>query len=137
TVKALGAESALREKMLGEFHGLAQKQFKSNFIMMSYDGAIQTVGFLSLALFLFAGAHQVMNGSLTIGALVAFNSLVALANAPILTLLSMWDNWQLAAVLLNRMNDIFETEPEQGRDHSLLKPVRSLEGSVRLEKVSF
>jgi len=137
TVKALGAESALREKMLGEFHGLAQRQFKSNFIMMSYDGAIQTVGFLSLALFLFAGAHQVMNGSLTIGALVAFNSLVALANAPILTLLSMWDNFQVSSVLLNRLNDIFEAEPEQGDDHARLKPVRALEGRVRFQNMSF
>jgi ABC-type bacteriocin/lantibiotic exporter with double-glycine peptidase domain len=60
-----------------------------------------------------------------------------MASAPILTLLSMWDNWQLAAVLLNRMNDIFESEPEQGYDHSHLKPVRTLEGRVRLQGVSF
>jgi ATP-binding cassette subfamily B protein len=69
--------------------------------------------------------------------MVAFNSLVAMANAPILTLLSMWDNWQLASVLLGRMNDIFESEPEQGHDHSHLKPVRTLEGRVRFERVSF
>src|SRR5262245_32531934 len=137
TVKALGAESQLREKMLSEFHSLAHKQFKSSFLLMSYEGAVQTVGFLSMTLFLYVGARQVMNGELTIGAMVAFNSLVAMANAPILTLLSMWDNWQLAAVLLNRMNDIFEAEPEQGSDHSQLKPVRSLEGNVRFEKVSF
>jgi HlyB family type I secretion system ABC transporter len=137
TVKALGAEAALREKMLNEFHSLAHKQFKSNFLLMSYEGAVQTVGFLSMTMFLYVGARQVMNGELTIGGMVAFNSLVAMANAPILTLLSMWDNWQLAAVLLNRMNDIFEAEPEQGSDHSHLKPVRSLEGSVRFEKVSF
>lgn len=137
TVKSLGAESALREKMLGEFHGLAQKQFKSNFLMMSYEGAVQTVGFLSMAMFLFVAAQRVMSGEMTIGAMVAFNSLVAMANAPILTLLSMWDNWQFASVLLNRMNDIFESEPEQGSDHSTLKPVRSLEGRVRLQNVSF
>ncbi len=137
TVKALGAESSLREKMLDEFHALANQQFKSNFLLMSYDGAVQTVGFLALALFLFFGALQVMNGQMTIGAMVAFNSLVAMANAPILTLLSMWDNWQLAAVLLSRMNDIFESEPEQGFDHSNLKAVRTLEGRVQLENVSF
>ena len=137
TVKALGAEGSLREKMLNEFHSLADKQFKSNFLLMSYEGAVQMVGFLSMTLFLYVGAKQVMNGELTIGAMVAFNSLVAMANAPILTLLSMWDNWQLASVLLNRMNDIFETEPEQGRDHSMLTPVRSLEGGVRLENLSF
>ncbi|HEX9001009.1 MAG TPA: peptidase domain-containing ABC transporter [Blastocatellia bacterium] len=137
TVKALGAESSLREKMLNEFHGLAHKQFKSNFLLMGYEGAVQTVGFLSMAMFLFVAAQRVMSGEMTIGAMVAFNSLVAMANAPILTLLSMWDNWQFAAVLLNRMNDIFESEPEQGTDHSTLKPVRSLEGRVRLQHVSF
>lgn len=137
TVKALGAESALREKMLGEFHGLANKQFKSNFLMMNYEGAVQTVGFLSMAMFLFVAANRVMSGEMTIGAMVAFNSLVAMANVPILTLLSMWDNWQFAAVLLNRMNDIFESEPEQGHDHSALKPVRSLEGRVRLQNLTF
>jgi len=137
TVKTLGAESSLREKMLDEFHSLAHKQFKSNFLLMSYDGAVQTVGFLSLALFLFVGARQVMTGEMTIGAMVAFNSLVAMANAPILTLLSMWDSWQLSAVLLSRMNDIFESEPEQGYDHSHLKPVQTLEGRVQLQNVSF
>ena len=137
TVKALGAESSLREKMLDEFHALAHKQFRSNFLMMNYEGAVQTVAFLSMALFLFVGARQVMADELTIGAMVAFNSLVAMANAPILTLLSMWDNWQLAAVLLNRMNDVFESEPEQGHDHSRLQPVRTLEGAVRLQNVSF
>ncbi|HKQ77306.1 MAG TPA: ABC transporter transmembrane domain-containing protein, partial [Blastocatellia bacterium] len=137
TVKALGAESGLREKMLNEFHGLAHKQFKSSFLMMGYEGAVQTVSFLAMAMFLFVAAQHVMNGEMTIGAMVAFNSLVAMANAPILTLLSMWDNWQFAAVLLNRMNDIFESEPEQGYDHSLLKPVRTLEGRVRLQNVSF
>jgi ATP-binding cassette subfamily B protein len=77
-----------------------------------------------------------MSGSLTIGALVAFNSLVALANAPILTLLSMWDNFQVSSVLLNRLNDIFEAEPEQGHDHARLKPVRALEGRVRFQNLS-
>lgn len=49
----------------------------------------------------------------------------------------MWDNWQLATVLLSRLNDIFESEPEQGTDHSHLKPVRTLEGRVEFENVSF
>jgi ABC-type bacteriocin/lantibiotic exporter with double-glycine peptidase domain len=141
TVKALGAESSLREKMLNEFHRLAHKQFQSNFLMMGYDGAVQIVSFLSMVIFLFVGARQVMKGEMTIGGMVAFNSLVALANAPILTLLSMWDNWQQSAVLLNRLNDIFESEPEQGAENSekraQLKSVRSLEGRVELRSLSF
>jgi len=137
TVKAMGAEGSLREKMLNEFLSLSGKQFKSNFLMMGYDGMVQTVGFLTMAMFLFVAAQRVMSGEMTIGAMVAFNSLVAMANAPILSLLSMWDNWQLSSVMLNRLNDIFESEPEQGYDHSTLKSVRTLEGRVRLQNVSF
>jgi HlyB family type I secretion system ABC transporter len=137
TVKAMGAEGSLRELMLNEFHGLAQRQFRSDFIMLGYEGAIGVVSFLTLTLFLWVGAHQVMSGALTIGGLVAFNSLVALANQPILTVLAMWDGYQQNLVLLNRLNDIFEQEPEQGADHSHLKPVRTMEGHVRFHKLSF
>ena len=44
---------------------------------------------------------------------------------------------QQAAVLLNRLNDIFEQEPEQGHDRSRLLPVHSLEGHLQLRGVSF
>ena len=75
-----------------------------------------------------------LNGSLTIGELVAFNALVVLANAPLQILLSMWDQLQISHVLLGRMNDIFEQEPEQGEDHSGLRAVTTLEGRIRLER---
>jgi len=137
TVKAMGAEGSLRGTMLGQFHGLARRQFNADFTMMSYQGAIQMVTFLTTALFLWVGAHQVMNGTLTIGGLVAFSSLVALANAPLATLLNLWDNVQHSAVLLNRLSDVFEQEPEQGADRSRLKSVKTLEGTVRFENVGF
>ena len=137
TVKAMGAEAAFRDLMLNQFHGIARRQFRGDFMVMCYEGAIGMVTFLTTALFLLVGARQVLDGALTIGALVAFTSLVGLANAPILTLLTLWDHLQLSSVLLNRMNDVFQQEPEQGRDHSLLKPVRSLEGRINLKNMGF
>lgn len=137
TVKALGAESSLRQLMLGQFHALARKQFKADFTMMSYEGSVQAVTFLSTAIFLWAGASQVLSGSLTIGGLVAFNALVALANAPITSLLGMWDNFQLGSVLLGRLDDVFDQEPEQGEDRTRLLPVRSLEGRVQFQNLGF
>jgi ATP-binding cassette subfamily B protein len=38
---------------------------------------------------------------------------------------------------MNRLNDIFEQEPEQGRDRSRLTPVHSLEGRIELRNVCF
>ena len=137
TVKALGAEDSLRRSMVSEYASLSNRQFKADFAGMSYQGAVQLVIFLSLAVFLWVGSLQVLSGSLTIGGLVSFSALVALASAPIAILLALWDDLQSASVLLNRLNDIFEEEPEQGEDHSHLRPVPTLEGRVRIDHVGF
>jgi ATP-binding cassette subfamily B protein len=137
TVKAMGAEVAFRERMLEQFHRIARRQFKADFTVMVYEGSVGMVTFLTSAIFLWVGAHQVIEGRLTIGALVAFNALVAMANAPITTMLSLWDNFQLATVLLGRLDDVFQQEPEQGTDRARLQPVRTLEGSITLRNVGF
>ncbi|MBA2433133.1 MAG: peptidase domain-containing ABC transporter [Chthoniobacterales bacterium] len=136
-VKAAAAETVFRDTMLNEFLSVSQKIFRSSFIVMTYDSVLQTVGMLSTAIFLWVGANQVMNGSLSVGGFVAFSALTAMAYGGILRTLGVWDNMQLAAVLLNRLNDIFEHEPEQGRDRSHLTPVHSLEGRIELRNASF
>ena len=40
-------------------------------------------------------------------------------------------------MLLNRLNDIIEQEPEQGFDHSRARPVTTLEGAIRLQNLGF
>ncbi len=136
-VKAAAAESVFRDTMLNEFLSVSKKIFKSTFVVMSYDSVLQTIGLISTAIFLWVGANQVINGSLSIGGFVAFSSLTAIAYSAILRTLGVWDSMQLAVVLLNRLNDIFEQEPEQGRDRSRLQPVHSLEGRIELRNVSF
>jgi ATP-binding cassette subfamily B protein len=136
-VKAASAESAFRDAMLNEFLSVAQKLFKASFIVMSYDSVLQTIGLLSTAIFLWVGATQVIHGSLSVGGFVAFSSLTAMAYGGILRTLGVWDSMQFASVLLNRLNDIFEQEPEQGHDRSRLTPVHSLEGRIELRAVGF
>jgi ATP-binding cassette subfamily B protein len=43
----------------------------------------------------------------------------------------------VAQLLLNRLNDVFEPDPEQGTDRSKLIPVRSLEGRVTFQNMGF
>jgi ATP-binding cassette subfamily B protein len=137
TVKAIGGEPMFRQLMLGQFQRVAHRLFRADFTVMSYDGATEAVTFLGLGLFLWAGAHEVLGGRLTIGGLVAFNSLLTLATVPISHLLLLWDVLQRSTVLLNRLDDVFEHEPEQGHDRSRLRPVRSLTGQVTFRKVGF
>jgi len=136
-VKAASAENVFRDMMLNEFLAVSRKTFRSSFIVRTYDSVLRSIGMISTAIFLWVGAKQVMAGALTIGGFVAFSSLTAIAYSAILRTLGVWDNLQFAAVLLNRLNDIFEQEPEQGRNHARLMPVDSLEGRIQLRGVSF
>jgi ATP-binding cassette subfamily B protein len=116
---------------------VAHKLFRADFTTMGYDAGADAIVFLGLGLFLWAGAREVLAGQLTIGGLVAFNSLVTLASVPIHNLLLLWDSLQRSTVLLDRLDDVFEHEPEQGHDRSRLRPVRSLTGHVAFRKVGF
>ncbi len=137
TIKALSAEGKLRELMLNQFHALSRQQFKAYLTSMYYDGAVSAMSYVTLMFFLGAGAIEVLEGRMTIGALLAFNFLIALASGPIKELLRVWDGYQTVWVLLSRLDDIFDHEPEQGRDHARLLPVKRLQGAVRLKKVGF
>ncbi|MGH2739409.1 MAG: peptidase domain-containing ABC transporter [Actinomycetota bacterium] len=137
TVKAMGAEDTLRNRILGQFRKLATRVFRADLTMMLYEGAVYVVSFLALVLFLWVGANQVLDGSLTIGQFVSFNALVLLALGPLQMLLALWDELQFSTVLLNRVNDVFEHEPEQGWDRARLKPVPTTEGRVSVHGLGF
>jgi ABC-type multidrug transport system fused ATPase/permease subunit len=67
---------------------------------------------------------------------VAVNGLVVLANGPVGTLMRLWDDVQYASVLLGRLDDVLAQEPEQGEDHSHLKPVPALSGRVSIQHLT-
>jgi len=137
TVKSLAAEHNFRDLMLRQFNSVARSRFKADYTMMTYEGMVHSVTLVTVLLFLLVGAGEVMAGRMSIGALVAFNALVALANSPLLTLVSLYDNLQQVSVLLNRLDDIFQQEPEQGHDRSRLIPVKSLQGRIQLRGMGF
>jgi ATP-binding cassette subfamily B protein len=50
TVKAASGELAFRDAMLKEFLGVSRKMFRANFILMSADSVLHTIGLVSTAL---------------------------------------------------------------------------------------
>jgi ABC-type bacteriocin/lantibiotic exporter with double-glycine peptidase domain/CRP-like cAMP-binding protein len=136
SVKSLGAEDSLRRRMGDDFEELAVRVLKADRTAVGYTGLVNFVTATLLLLFLYLGTRQVLAGNLTVGELVAFNSLVLLANGPVVALLSLWDQWQVASVLLGRMQDILDQEPEQA-GATALRPVPTLAGRVALAGVGF
>ncbi len=136
-VKSLGAENGLRRRMLNDFQDVSQRVARADLAAISYGGMTSFVTFLLLILFLLFGALEVMAGNLSIGQLVAFNSLVLLSSGPIIWLLGMWEQLQLLMVILTRLRDILDREPEQADDDPGLRAVPTLEGRVTLRSVGF
>ena len=134
-VKTAGAEPGIQHRILEEFTRLADKVFKSDFVLMSYDAAVQLTGFAIFVVFLWVAALLAISGTLSLGQVVAVDSLVLLANGPIFALLSMWDQMQIATVLLRRLQDVLEQDAEQSDPATRLLPVRSLGGRLALERV--
>jgi ATP-binding cassette subfamily B protein len=136
-VKASSAEPAFRESLLQRFLAMARQQFRADLAVLSYQSGVEAAGFLTSLLFLYLGAQRTIEGELTLGAFVAFLSLVSLAITPLRLLLWQWDDWQFARVLLARLRDVVEAEPEQGWNRERLLPVRSLSGAIELRGVTF
>jgi ABC-type bacteriocin/lantibiotic exporter with double-glycine peptidase domain len=136
-VKALGAEDQLRRLMVGQFDDLAERQVHADHAALLYQATAQLLNLLALALFLCVGALLVIHDELTIGGFVGFNLLVVLANEPLSRALVLWDRLQYSGVLLARINDILQQEPEQGGDRSQLRPVPSLEGRIAFHEMGF
>jgi ABC-type bacteriocin/lantibiotic exporter with double-glycine peptidase domain/CRP-like cAMP-binding protein len=137
TVKAMGAEDGLRRRMAYEFSELRDKLLRADITGMIYEGLVSSVTFFVYGMFLFFGALLVLHHQLTIGQFVSFSALVLLANGPLAVVLGLWDRLQMVTVLMGRLQDVTENEPEQGHDLTRLRAVPSLEGHIRLRRVSF
>jgi len=137
TVKTMGAEEGLRRRMRSEFAELRDRLFQADLVAMVYEGMTSVVTYLVYALFLFLAALEVLNHNLTVGGLVAFNGLVLLANGPLLILLATWDRLQLVTVLLGRLQDVIDQEPEQPAADVALAALDPELGMIRLRRVGF
>ncbi|MHB8691449.1 MAG: peptidase domain-containing ABC transporter [Solirubrobacteraceae bacterium] len=135
-VKVSGAEEGFRQNLLREFEGLQERLYHRDVTLLVYDGLVSLATLGMVALFLWVGALLVDSGQLTIGGLVAVNTLVLTANAPLRILLALWDQLQYVSVLLGRLQDVHQQAPEQDPDRQL-RPLPALEGHVRLRAVSF
>ena len=137
TVKAMGAEKGMQRMLVENLRELGRRMFRSDFTIMAYEGVASVVTFLTVVAFLFIGALEVLAHHLTIGGLIAFNSLILLANAPLGTLLGLWDNWLQSKVLLGRVQDIFDYGEEQSGAPDSYRSVPTLGGRISLRGAGF
>ena len=98
--------------------------------------SVQLVSKLVTAGVLFFGAKLVIEGSLSVGELVAFNMLAGRVSVPVLRLAQVWQDFHQARLSVARLGDILNTaaEPTLSPGRTALPAIR---GEVAFEHVSF
>ena len=139
TIKASGAESEYTTRILGYQAKQANYDQKlSRFQQIS--GAIPDgFGKITDALLLLEGGILVINGHLTMGALLAFNSLFDSFNEPINALVGFIQRIQQLQADLRRVDDIdnYAEDPRYTDGGEKTSMTRKLSGDIELKDISF
>lgn len=144
TIKASGLESDFFAKLAG-YHTKAinaQLELALQSQILTLLPTILTT--LASTTLLLVGGWRVMEGSLTIGMLVAYQSLVSSFLAPVNNLVNFGSTLQLLEADLDRLDDILQNpidpqvEREEGGDRLFFQfPKFKLEGDVEIRHLTF
>ena len=84
---------------------------------------------------LWLGSRMVLNGSISLGSMLAVNALAAVFLQPVASLVTSGQRLQLAGAHLERIADVMQAAPEQDLDAVRAAP--RLSGEIELRNVSF
>lgn len=112
TVKAAAVEPLMQVQWEEKLAAYVRAAFGATILAMVGQNAIQYCSRVTTAITLLLGAWAVMDGSLTVGELVAFNMIAGQVTMPILRLSQIWQDFQQMQVSVERMGDIINTSPE-------------------------
>jgi ABC-type bacteriocin/lantibiotic exporter with double-glycine peptidase domain len=135
TVKAAGAEERIFDHWSNLFFNQLNVSLQRNYVSIVIETAVMGLRILSPMLFLWIGAYKVLNGTMTLGTMLALNALTASVLGPLAVLISNGQRLQLVGSHLERIADVLQAEPEQ--DPQTVSRAARQTGSIELQNVSF
>jgi ATP-binding cassette subfamily B protein len=140
-VKGFGAEGVQADRLAIEADDVFGMSMEAARVRATYLPALELLPNLGLIATLGYGGHQVLEGSLTLGELVAFNVYVVMLIWPLRMLGMIIAQGQRAAAAGERVDEVLETEPVivDRADGSPLPPAGPSggRGEVRFRDVTF
>lgn len=135
TLKAAAVEPILKNQWEEKLAAYVKTSFGAVMLATLGQNAIQYVSKATTALVLYFGALAVIEGQLSVGALIAFNMIMGQATTPILRLSQLWQDFQQVQISVERLGDIFNAPPEsRPLAYATLPPAR---GAIRICNIDF
>jgi subfamily B ATP-binding cassette protein HlyB/CyaB len=136
TVKAMAVEPQMQLRWEEQLAGYVAASFRVLNLGNSSSQTVQLISKIVTASILYCGARLVIDGSLSVGELVAFNILAGRVSAPVLRLAQVWQDFHQARLSIARLGDILNTtaEPTYSAGRARLPAIR---GDITFDHVSF
>ena len=137
TVKAQNMELKTRWKWQEKYARYVSDGFRTVLTSTTAGSASGFLNKISGLLVLWVGATLVLDGTLTLGGLIAFRIISGYVTQPLLRLTQLWQNFQETALSLERLSDIIDHPQEQAEEDRAQIPMPEIEGHVVYENLSF
>jgi subfamily B ATP-binding cassette protein HlyB/CyaB len=136
TLKAMAVEPQMQRRWEEQLASYVSASFRVLSLGNTASQAVQLVSKIITAGILYCGAKLVIDGSLSVGELVAFNILAGRVSTPVLRLAQIWQDFHQARLSIARLGDILNTtaEPTYSAGRARLPAIR---GDIRLDHVTF
>lgn len=137
TIKSMAVEQTVRwhwEELLNRSIRATLSGHIINNKLQIFSSTIEAV---STTVLLWYGAWLVIQNQLTIGQLVAFNMLLGSVITPFQRLTVLWNEVQEVVIAVERINDVLDSEPEEGWRPQVYPCLPAINGHIRFENVTF
>ena len=112
TLRAASVEPMMQAQWEERLASYVRTSFDAGVTGALGQNMIQYVSKVTTALILFFGAQSVIQGSMSVGELIAFNMIASQVVQPILRLSQLWQDFQQVQVSVARLGDILNAPPE-------------------------
>lgn len=137
TVKSYNAEKKTNLETEIRFIKFIKTIFRHG-TMENVQGSIKTlIELVGGVVILWVGAHQVIQGELSVGQLMTYNALLAYFLNPIRNLINLQPTILTAVVAADRLGDILDIEPEKTLDEDRKIKPETLKGHIEIKDLDF
>lgn len=136
TIKSLTSEESRYQKIDSEFVDYLDKSFKLSKYSILQTTLKQGAQLILNIVILWFGAQLVMNGHISVGQLITFNTLLSYFTNPLENIINLQTKLQSAKVANNRLNEVYLVESEF-RNSQTLTDSQFLTGDIRFEDLSY
>ena len=135
-VKGFGAEKVQAARLRHEADAVLDRSMAAARLRAGFIPLVDLLPTLSLVAILWYGGHQVLNGNLELGYLVAFNSYVLMLIWPMRMLGMLLAQASRSSAAAGRVHEVLATEPAIV-DRTGARPLPDGPGEIRFEDVRF